>query len=103
MVVVKVRWPKANLIHPNFFNYVRQMNACNLVPEIPSHLEDCGNPNGTQMVHEAVVITNLCDLLPHEPAGVIVDLAKNDYSVSWEKSNDGLWWNITLKSNDEEE
>ena len=103
MVELKFSWSKENLIHPNFFNYIKQMNAGTWVPEFPSYEAESMNPAGTAFVNKAVVTQQMCYMLPSIPAGEVATLVEEGFEVSWKESDGGNFWNITIKSNDEEE
>ena len=103
MVELRFRWPTAHLIHPNYFNYIKRMNACTWVPEFPPFEAESQNPLGTAFVNEAVVVTQMCDMLPTVPAGEVRAFVNEGFEVSWEKSDCGAFHNIIIRSNDEEE
>ena len=103
MVELNFRWNRRNLIHPNYFNYIKRMNACTWVPEFPSYEAESQNPPGTAYVNKAVLVLQMCYMLPTVSAGEVAALVEEGFEVSWEESDCGDFWNITIKSNDEEE
>lgn len=103
MVELKFRWNRRNLIHPNYFNYIKRMNACTWVPEFPSYEAESQNPSGTAYVNKAVLVLQMCYMLPTISAGEVATLVEEGFEVSWKESDCGDFWNITIKSNDEEE
>jgi hypothetical protein len=103
LVELTFYWSVNSMIHPNYFNVVRLMTPASWVPEYPAYVEDSENPAGTELVNTAFLMKHLCDLMPSVSAGDISHLATNGYSVSWKETSDGLFHEITIRSNDEEE
>tara|TARA_R100000152_G_scaffold20389_1_gene13973 strand:+ start:2714 stop:3058 length:345 start_codon:yes stop_codon:yes gene_type:complete len=103
LVELRFRWPTAHLMHPSYFNNIQRSWAGMWVREFPSYEAESHNPMGTAFVNKAVVLSQMCTLLPLVPAGELAILVDRGFEVSWEKSDCGTYRNITIKSNDEEE